>query len=44
MILCATCETWQHAVCFAIRKSADAPVSHICATCAMVCCIKQRHF
>ncbi|XP_065070887.1 uncharacterized protein LOC135695659 isoform X1 [Rhopilema esculentum] len=34
MILCGVCETWQHAVCFAILESADAPVKHTCATCA----------
>eukprot|EP00794_Sanderia_malayensis_P007678 gene7678-8514_t len=35
MILCAACEAWQHAVCFAILESEQAPTSHICVSCSM---------
>ena len=34
MILCASCNTWQHAICYAITNSKDAPEPHYCVDCA----------
>ena len=36
MILCASCNTWQHATCFAILKPEEAPEIHYCVQCAQV--------
>jgi len=34
MILCASCNTWQHAACYAIIKPDEAPETHCCVQCA----------
>uniref|UniRef100_T2M9R3 HORMA domain-containing protein 1 n=1 Tax=Hydra vulgaris TaxID=6087 RepID=T2M9R3_HYDVU len=34
MILCASCNTWQHATCFAILKPDEAPDTHYCVDCS----------
>ena len=36
MILCASCNTWQHAACYAIIKPEEAPETHFCVQCAKV--------
>ncbi|XP_057290313.1 HORMA domain-containing protein 1-like [Hydractinia symbiolongicarpus] len=33
MILCAACNTWQHATCFGIIKPEEAPETHYCVEC-----------
>jgi len=37
MILCAVCNTWQHATCYAVLKPEDAPESHYCVECVKSC-------
>ena len=34
MILCASCNTWQHATCFGIINSSEAPLTHYCIECS----------
>ena len=34
MVLCAVCNTWQHALCFALLTEEDVPETHICASCS----------
>lgn len=34
MVLCASCNTWQHGTCFAILTPDDAPDSHYCVECS----------
>ena len=36
MILCAECNVWQHAICFALLSEEDVPETHICVQCSHV--------
>ena len=39
MVLCAECNVWQHAVCFALLSEDEVPETHICVQCSQVHCI-----
>lgn len=34
MVLCAVCDVWQHALCFALLSEKDVPETHICVECS----------
>ena len=36
MVLCAACDVWQHALCFALLSESEVPETHICVQCAQV--------
>ena len=36
MVLCAVCDVWQHAICFALLSENDVPETHICVQCSQV--------
>ena len=34
MVLCAVCDAWQHALCFALLSEGDVPETHVCVQCS----------